>query len=92
MLPCGGILTSRPLPTPHAGSVCSMRRNVHSVIPEEDFRVTAGEDSLIEYTFNTGTARHLFCKRCGITPFYRPRSNPHHYAGECLGGGGGGER
>lgn len=58
-----------------------MRRNVHAVIPEEDFVVTAGEDALSVYTFNTGVAKHMFCKRCGITPFYRPRSNPHHYAG-----------
>lgn len=26
--------------------------------------------------FGSGTARHLFCSRCGISPFYRPRSNP----------------
>lgn len=64
-----------------AGSICAMRRNVHAIIPEEEFECTKGEDALQRYTFNTGVAKHLFCKRCGITPFYRPRSNPHHYAG-----------
>ena len=28
------------------------------------------------YTFNTGVAKHTFCKVCGIKPFYIPRSNP----------------
>lgn len=32
--------------------------------------------------FNTKIARHLFCSRCGICAFYRPRSNPEDYAGK----------
>lgn len=28
------------------------------------------------YTFNTGVARHTFCRTCGIKSFYVPRSNP----------------
>lgn len=58
-----------------------MKRNVHAIIPEADFECTRGKDVLQQYTFNTGVAKHLFCKRCGVTPFYRPRSNPFHYAG-----------
>lgn len=30
------------------------------------------------------TAKHLFCKRCGICAFYRPRSNPDGYAGAVM--------
>lgn len=26
--------------------------------------------------FNTKTAKHLFCKHCGISSYYVPRSNP----------------
>ncbi len=29
-----------------------------------------------EYSFNTGIARHRFCRVCGIKSFYIPRSNP----------------
>lgn len=36
----------------------------------------SGEDSLSTYTFNTGVAKHTFCKICGVKPFYTPRSNP----------------
>ena len=27
-------------------------------------------------SFNTGTARHRFCRHCGIKSFYVPRSHP----------------
>ena len=28
------------------------------------------------YQFNTGLAKHQFCRHCGIHPFYVPRSDP----------------
>ncbi|MEQ9208735.1 MAG: GFA family protein, partial [Pseudomonadales bacterium] len=40
------------------------------------FRLLQGEDMLVTYTFNTGVAKHRFCRNCGIKPFYIPRSNP----------------
>ena len=39
-------------------------------------RLLSGADALTTYSFNTGVARHLFCARCGVKSFYRPRSNP----------------
>jgi hypothetical protein len=39
-----------------------------------------GADTLTEYTFNTGVARHLFCRRCGVKSFYVPRSNPDGFS------------
>ena len=63
-------------------SDCRMRRNVHFVVPADKLRVVSegGVGALAEYRFGTGIARHLFCARCGITPFYRPRSNPDGWA------------
>jgi hypothetical protein len=49
---------------------------VHLIVPTSRFRLLAGSDALTEYTFNTGTAKHRFCKYCGIKSFYVPRSNP----------------
>ena len=40
------------------------------------FELLAGEDSLTEYHFHTRTARHFFCKVCGIYPFHRKRVTP----------------
>lgn len=49
---------------------------LHLIVPAAHFRLLSGADSLIEYTFNTGAARHLFCGHCGIKSFYVPRSHP----------------
>jgi len=49
---------------------------LHLIVPKSRFRLRAGDDTLIEYRFNTGVARHLFCGKCGIKSFYMPRSDP----------------
>ena len=57
-------------------SICSMTAYLHLIVPKDRFRLRAGEDDLETYTFNTGVARHRFCRNCGIKSFYIPRSNP----------------
>lgn len=57
-------------------SICSMTGYLHLIVPERDFRLLEGSEVLSEYRFNTGIARHLFCRHCGIKSFYVPRSNP----------------
>jgi hypothetical protein len=57
-------------------SMCAKSGYVHIIVPDSRFRLTRGAERLAEYTFNTRTARHLFCAECGIKSFYRPRSNP----------------
>jgi len=61
-------------------SICSMTGFLHLIVPASRFRLLRGAESLTTYTFNTGTARHLFCRRCGIKSFYVPRSNPDGYS------------
>ncbi|MBT8447169.1 MAG: GFA family protein [Gammaproteobacteria bacterium] len=62
---------------------CSMCDKVgfeHIIVPASRFRLTGGADALTEYRFNTGTARHLFCRICGVKSFYVPRSNPDGFS------------
>ena len=61
-------------------SICSMTGYLHLIVPASRFRLLRGAEQLATYTFNTGTARHLFCRRCGIKSFYVPRSNPDGYS------------
>ena len=48
-------------------------------VHESDFRLLAGSDAITEYQFHTNTARHYFCKVCGIYPFHRKRVTPDHF-------------
>jgi hypothetical protein len=61
-------------------SICRMVGYLHLIVPRTRFRLLRGADSLSEYAFNTGSARHLFCRRCGVKSFYVPRSNPDGYS------------
>jgi hypothetical protein len=53
---------------------------LHLIVPRGRFRLLSGAEAVSEYRFNTGTARHLFCRRCGVKSFYVPRSNPDGYS------------
>ncbi|MEO7433262.1 MAG: GFA family protein [Dokdonella sp.] len=57
-------------------SICRMSGFLHLIVPAVQFRLLSGNEDLAEYTFNTGTAKHRFCRVCGIKSFYVPRSNP----------------
>jgi hypothetical protein len=57
-------------------SICRMTGFLHLIVPKTAFTLLTGENELTEYRFNTGAARHFFCKHCGIKPFYVPRSHP----------------
>jgi hypothetical protein len=57
-------------------SICSKKGFLHLIVPPEQFELLSGKDNLATYQFNTGTAKHTFCKTCGIHPFYVPRSDP----------------
>ena len=57
-------------------SICAKKGIWHLIVPPEQFELLRGKDELSTYTFNTGVAKHHFCKTCGVHPFYVPRSDP----------------
>ena len=62
---------------------CSMCRRTGALwhgAPEQNLRILTGEDELELYQFNTMTAKHYFCRQCGIHPFVRPRLDPSKWA------------
>ena len=56
-------------------SLCTMKGYLHLIVPQGDFELLSPESAVTTYTFNTGVAKHLFCRRCGIKSFYVPRSH-----------------
>ena len=44
-----------------------------------DIRIIEGAELLSLYQFNTKTAKHFFCKVCGIYTHHQRRSNPTQY-------------
>lgn len=61
-------------------SICAKAGYLHLIVPSERFRLLTDEASLATYTFNTGVARHRFCRNCGVKSFYVPRSHPDGYS------------
>jgi hypothetical protein len=61
-------------------SICTRTGFLHLLVQKSHFHLLQGSDSLATYTFNTGTAKHLFCRFCGIKSFYVPRSHPEGYS------------
>ncbi|MEI6487297.1 MAG: GFA family protein [Sphingomonadales bacterium] len=61
-------------------SICARTGFLHLITDAENFTLERGAEALAEYRWGTGTARHLFCKTCGIKSFYVPRSHPHGYS------------
>ena len=57
-------------------SICKKKGLLHLIVTSDAFTLLAGEDALTTYTFNTGVAKHMFCRFCGVQAFYRPRSHP----------------
>jgi hypothetical protein len=61
-------------------SMCERIGFVHLIVPASHLRLVRGREAITTYTFNTGVAQHLFCKVCGVKPFYVPRSNPDGFS------------
>ncbi len=61
-------------------SICSKSGHLHLIVPKHKFRLVEGKKHLETYEFNTKTAKHYFCRKCGIKSFYIPRSHPDGYS------------
>jgi hypothetical protein len=61
---------------------CSFSRMRGAVVVSaslQDIEFLAGEGNLTLYQFNTRTAKHWFCKTCGIYTHHQRRSKPDEY-------------
>ena len=83
---CGAVRFEADVAEPLAGSrcncsICAMKGAVMVYVPLPALRVTAGEGGALAcYSFNTGAAKHHFCRTCGIHCFHQARSDPHLFA------------
>lgn len=61
-------------------SLCRRRGAIVASVPLAAIHVEHGSGDLRLYQFNTKTAKHYFCGRCGIYTHHQRRSNPAQYA------------
>ncbi|WP_106476401.1 GFA family protein [Phytohalomonas tamaricis] len=59
-------------------SFCRRRGAIAASVPIEKLEVS-GAEHLALYEWGTKTAKHYFCKTCGIYTHHRRRSNPSEY-------------
>jgi len=82
---CGAVVLELDLPEGIVDArrcTCSMCRRkgaIMGAVPLEGLRVVQGAELLTVYRFNTKTAEHYFCSRCGIYTHHRRRSKPNQY-------------
>lgn len=60
-------------------SYCRMRGAVAVSADLDGIDIIRGRELLTVYQFNTNTAKHYFCSRCGIYTHHQRRSNPKQY-------------
>jgi hypothetical protein len=60
-------------------SFCRMRGAVVVSAQLAGITFLAGEDNLTLYQFNTRTAKHWFCRTCGIYTHHQRRSDPTQF-------------
>lgn len=82
---CGAVTFAAWLPRILTGarctcSICAMKGAVMVGVPLDRLEVTGGKELLSCYRFNTLTAKHYFCSRCGIHCFHQRRSDLGQYA------------
>ena len=61
-------------------SICTKKGFLHLIVGRDQFELLTPKENLGLYQFGTKTAKHYFCKTCGISSFYIPRSHPDSYS------------
>ena len=61
-------------------SLCHKRGVVMASVLLDKLTVIEGQESLSLYQWNTGIARHYFCKVCGVYTHHQRRSRPDEFA------------
>ncbi|KQS96780.1 MULTISPECIES: GFA family protein [unclassified Rhizobium] len=69
-------------------SYCRMRGAVVVSADLDAIGISEGEEALSLYQFNTKSAKHYFCSKCGIYTHHQRRSNTNQYGANvaCLKG------
>ncbi len=60
-------------------SYCERRGAVAVSAALQNVEIVKGKENLTLYQWGTGTAKHYFCKTCGIYTHHQRRSNPNQY-------------
>jgi len=60
-------------------SFCRRRGAIAAAVPLDKLRIVKGADNLTLYQWGTNTAKHYFCKTCGIYTHHQRRLNPNEY-------------
>lgn len=82
---CGAVVLELDLPDGIVNprrcdcSICRRKGAIVASVPLAGITIIQGEQALTKYEFNTHTAKHFFCSRCGIYTHHQRRSNPEQY-------------
>jgi len=82
---CGGVKLKLTLPNGIEDSrrcdcsMCRRRGAIMASVHLENLEVVQGIELLGVYQFNTLTAKHFFCTKCGIYTHHQRRSNPSQF-------------
>ncbi|NTS76784.1 GFA family protein [Catenovulum sp. SM1970] len=62
-------------------SLCERKGAVMTTytVPPEEMEIIAEDDTLGKYEFDSKTAKHYFCKKCGIYTFHQTLRKPGQY-------------
>ncbi|KHA61043.1 aldehyde-activating protein [Vibrio variabilis] len=60
-------------------SMCRRRGAIVASVKLDGIKILEGEEALQLYQFNTHTAKHYFCKHCGIYTHHQRRSAPDEF-------------